>query len=93
MILDFEDKGAIWDIPYENVGRFQFHLDSKPLGRSAAEDLSRHADRFNRTTIIEIDVAARITTGQSVDQVQEPMRQRGAFGNFDRHGQQRVATL
>jgi hypothetical protein len=61
-IEDFEDRGAIWEIPFESFGNFQF----EPGGPLASpEDVARYRaaiDRFDRHLSIACDPERREAT-------------------------------
>lgn len=61
-ILDFEDVGNTWEVPFEDVSTFQFALESK---RAGLKDLARYeasVARLNKQTTINCDQDARSTT-------------------------------
>ena len=54
-ILDFEDAGNTWDIPFEDISSFQFALGSK---RASPNDLAHYeasVTRLNKWTTINCD--------------------------------------
>ncbi|MCP4449689.1 MAG: hypothetical protein GY811_30815 [Myxococcales bacterium] len=57
-ILDFEDKGATWEITFESVGHYQF----SPLGASASTDdiklFEEAIERFDQSHFIEAEPTA-----------------------------------
>jgi hypothetical protein len=55
----FEDAGARWELPLEDVGRFQFARDAHVAPAQAVAELERAAVRFDRELAIECDFAAR----------------------------------
>jgi hypothetical protein len=50
----FEDKGARWELPFEDLIKFQFERDGPRLARSDREALERIVGRFDR----EMDIPA-----------------------------------
>lgn len=58
----FEDAGARWTIPFEEVGRFQFHRGSSLAPAREVTGLERTAARLDRTTTIPVDPDARDRT-------------------------------
>src|SRR5215470_12420115 len=74
-ILDFEDRGALWDLPYEEVGRYQF---KQRRSKASAKVLSRIEVgilRLNREVEIPCDPSRREQTlsNSSLGNVDEPM--------------------
>jgi hypothetical protein len=55
----FEDLGARWRLPIEDVERFQFEKRAKRLERASGEQLKRLAARFDRTIEVPADGTAR----------------------------------
>lgn len=61
-ILDFEDVGNTWDVPFEDISSFQFAIESK---RADIKDLARYEASvawLNRQTSITCDQDARRAT-------------------------------
>src|SRR5688500_1421704 len=47
-ILAFEDKGALWDLPYEEAGRYQFNRGSSRASAEALARIEQAATRLNQ---------------------------------------------
>jgi tetratricopeptide (TPR) repeat protein len=58
----FEDAGARWELPLEEVGRFQFARDAQLADAAAAAELERAVARFDRALSIDCDPSARAET-------------------------------
>jgi hypothetical protein len=58
----FEDAGARWLLPLEDVGRFQFALGSGRAAPRAVVELERAVARFDRPLEVAADPAARAAT-------------------------------
>lgn len=58
----FEDAGARWELPLEDVGRFQFARDAEIAGAGAVAVFERAIERFDRELRIDCDPAARLET-------------------------------
>ncbi len=65
-ISDFEDEGKTWDLPAEDVRRFQFEPDSKQLDDRAVRDLEKQVERFQQPLVIGADPATRNVTERAV---------------------------
>jgi hypothetical protein len=52
---DFEDKGATWEIPFEDVGRYQFAQDSAEASLADIDYFKEAVKRLNRSLVIPID--------------------------------------
>jgi hypothetical protein len=63
----FEDRGARWRLPIEDIGGFQFEKRAKRLERASREQLKRLAARFDRTFEVPIDGAAREASLRALD--------------------------
>ncbi len=62
-ILAFEDKGALWDLPYEEVGKlYQFKKGSPRASAEALGRFERAAARFNRQVEIACESSQRTQT-------------------------------
>jgi hypothetical protein len=55
----FEDAGARWAMPLEDVGRFQFARDGALTSRADRRVLQTAQKRFDRELVIEVDEHAR----------------------------------
>ncbi|MCP4447178.1 MAG: hypothetical protein GY811_17790 [Myxococcales bacterium] len=69
-ILEFEDKGATWEITFESVDHYQF----SPLGVSASTDdiklFEEAIERFDQSHFIEAEPAALESTNVAVAECQ-----------------------
>ena len=74
-ILAFEDQGALWDLPFEDVGKCQF---TKSSGRSSAADVERATSaiaRLNQSVEIPCDPDRRERTLRLVSAERERARE------------------
>jgi hypothetical protein len=55
----FEDAGARWELPLQDVGRFQFARGGATAAPNAVAELERATARFDRELVIECDPEAR----------------------------------
>lgn len=71
-VTAFEDRGARWLVPFEDVGKFQF---AKAAGRADTSTLVRYEDavaRFDRTMTVAVDKdVAAITTARIAEQTED----------------------
>lgn len=58
----FEDKGALWEIPYEDVGNYQFYKNAKRSDERAVSEIRQTMEKFDHTTVIECPPEARKAT-------------------------------
>lgn len=58
----FEDAGARWELPLEDVARFQFARDSRSAAPDEMAALEAARARFGRELVIECDEGARAQT-------------------------------
>jgi hypothetical protein len=58
-ITAFEDAGARWELPLEDVRRFQFARDAHVAAFGAVDELQAAVARFDRTVAIDCDPAIR----------------------------------
>ena len=63
----FEDAGAMWDIPFEDVDRYQFARGSRLADRSALEEYRRAVERFDRRLEIPCEETQRRATEVRLD--------------------------
>jgi hypothetical protein len=72
----FEDVGARWELPLQDVGRFQFHRRGQIATREAVAELRRATSRFDRELVVECDLAAREATLSRIAAVRRAMREK-----------------
>src|SRR5687768_9803898 len=70
-ILGFEDKGALWDLPYEEVGKCQFKKGSARAPAEALARIEREAARLNRQIEIPCDSSQRDETLAAISRERE----------------------
>ena len=61
-ILAFEDKGALWDLPYEEVGKYQFIRGSPRTSAEVIGRIEREAARLNRQVEVSCESSQRDET-------------------------------
>ncbi len=66
----FEDAGAQWDIPFEEVGHYQFELGSERAGASDVERFRLAVEQFDRRLEIPCDMTDRQVARATVDEEQ-----------------------
>jgi len=67
-ILDFEDAGKFWDVPIEDVVRFQFELNSRTEAPSIVADLESRIDVCRRPLIVTAQASEREATRRLLDE-------------------------
>jgi hypothetical protein len=72
----FEDAGARWELPLEDVGRFQFARDARLADAGVVAELERAADRFDRALAIDCDPGARLATLERIARERTAFRER-----------------
>ncbi len=73
-ILAFEDAGARWELPLEDVSRFQFARESSLASRGALAELEDAVSRFNRVLEIDCGPAERQATLREIVAAQRDVR-------------------
>ncbi|MBN1859667.1 hypothetical protein JW848_10775 [Candidatus Bipolaricaulota bacterium] len=58
----FEDEGKSWDVPIENVTRYQFEMGSARVTPDKAGELRQLVERFSELLVVEADSAVRAAT-------------------------------
>lgn len=61
-ILAFEDRGARWELPFEDISRFQFRRDAARADAALVACYQAIADRLGRPLRIPIDSTVRSST-------------------------------
>ncbi len=61
-LLDFEDRGAHWLVPFEEAGRYQFERGSQTAGDALVTAYEQAVRRFDRELVIVARPAARSAT-------------------------------
>ncbi|UCD75999.1 MAG: hypothetical protein JSV91_03570 [Phycisphaerales bacterium] len=67
-ILAFEDVGARWTRPYEDVGRFQFEKRSRLNSASKVREIAAIVERLDRRMTIPCDPHARAETREHLEE-------------------------
>jgi hypothetical protein len=70
-ILAFEDKGALWDLPYEEVGKYQFKKGSPRASAGGLSRIEHAAARLNRQVEIPCDLLQRNQTLAAISRERE----------------------
>lgn len=70
-ILAFEDQGALWDLPYEDVGKYQFKKGCSKASADALERIQKAVTRLSREVDIPSDLSRREQTFQALSQERE----------------------
>jgi hypothetical protein len=65
-ILTFEDKGALWDLPYEEIGQYQFKKGSTRVSNEELGRIQAAITRWDRQVEIAPDPSCREQTLQLV---------------------------
>lgn len=65
-VTGFEDTGAVWEVPFEDVGRFQFRRRGERATGRALEEVQAAITRFDRPLRIDTDPAARRRTSADI---------------------------
>lgn len=66
-IDDFEDKGATWEVPFEDVHKYQFALGSDYAGAHAVQTFEAAARKFDHQLVIACDQDAARTSAREID--------------------------
>lgn len=61
-IEDFEDRGAIGEVPFEEVDRYQFAKAEKRASEDVLSEIKRSVERFDRPLRIACDPKRRAAT-------------------------------
>jgi hypothetical protein len=72
----FEDAGARWELPLQDVSRFQFARDGAVAAPDAVTELERAAARFERLLAIECDPDVRRETLRRIAEERRAVRER-----------------
>jgi hypothetical protein len=72
----FEDAGARWEMPLEDVGRFQFARGCSIAADDFVGQLERARRQFDRELIVGCDAVARSRTLERVEHERERVRDR-----------------
>jgi hypothetical protein len=81
-IIAFEDHGRSWDLPVEDVHRFQFRIGSEKLGPQDMHRLSVLAEKFNRRMNLNCSQAGSETLKRIESGVSEVTEWLGAQSQF-----------
>jgi hypothetical protein len=70
----FEDAGARWELPLEDVSRLQFARDAAAASFESVTELEQASARFGRELAIDCDPATRLLTLQRIAREREALR-------------------
>ena len=70
-ILAFEDQGALWDLPYEEVGKYQFKKGCSRVSAEALKRIQEAVARLNRELDIPCEFSRREQTLQALSRERE----------------------
>jgi hypothetical protein len=83
----FEDRGALWEVPFESVAYYQFARDAQPAPASAVEEMARRVVRFDRATEIPCDLERRAESLARLERMEaEAEAWWNAYSSFARGG-------
>ena len=66
-ILDFEDKGAVWRVPFEEIKRYQFRKGSARADPRALLDWRETIEQLNRPLFVPAELSATHGTQRAID--------------------------
>lgn len=69
-ITGFEDKGNYWDVPAEDIVRYQFTKDSKILDEAAVKNIEILIEKFNNPLEIDIEKEQREKTEKEIERIE-----------------------
>jgi len=72
----FEDAGARWELPLDQVERFQFARGAQLAGAGNVAELARAVERFDRELTMDCDPAARREALMRIADEQAALRER-----------------
>ncbi len=67
-IEDFEEKGAGWEVPFEDVSKYQFALGSRSASDSTVDEFRRAIARFDRPLRIACDPKSASATAAKLEE-------------------------
>ncbi|MHC4447630.1 MAG: hypothetical protein ACYSXF_07620 [Planctomycetota bacterium] len=67
-IEDFEDKGAHWEVPFEDVSNYQFALGSRRASDAVVADFRQAITRFDQALSIACDPKAATASAAKVEE-------------------------
>lgn len=70
----FEDAGARWELPLEDIGRFQFARDCRVASADVVAELERAVVRFDRELVIDCDSSSREATLRRIERERLELR-------------------
>jgi hypothetical protein len=80
----FEDAGARWELPLDDVGRFQFAHGASVVADGFVSELEQARRRFDRELVVDCDPAVRSRTLRQIDGRRGMVRERlGSVARVD----------
>jgi hypothetical protein len=74
-IRDFEDKGAQWEMPLEQVDKFQFTHDGKEASQQDIEAYQEIVERLDQPLIISANPKDLVVTESKIQSLRDSLRQ------------------
>lgn len=74
-ITKYEDKGKYWDLPAEEVRRFQFEKDSQQLGRKSIKEIESIVRKYNSKITIKADPKDREQTQNNISKTKTQIKE------------------
>ncbi len=65
-IEDFEDAGAIWQVPLEDVDHYQFAREARRAPDATIDEMRRAIEHFDREMVLQADAADRLETTDAI---------------------------
>jgi len=65
----FEDAGATWQVPLENVGHYQFAHGGSRAPDASVDEMRDAIERLEREMVIEADAASRLETTEVIERL------------------------
>jgi hypothetical protein len=66
-INDFEDSGKYWDVPFEDVSKFQFEIGSREEPASTVNEFQATIDKFQHPLVVEASINNCEDTNQCLE--------------------------
>lgn len=73
-IVKYEDEGKYWDLPAEQVSRFQFYKDSHELNEINIEAIKQTIEKFDKSHIINIDTDEKVKSEKEIMECQHSVK-------------------
>ncbi|SRR6056297_433662 len=73
-ITKYEDEGKCWELPAEDIRRFQFEKDSQKLSRKSIREIKNTVNKYNKKITIEAEAEDKVKTKNIIKETKKQIK-------------------